>query len=838
MKDGNKSGVLSGGISSEFQERVMAEKLKLERRNIEQLEQCDKVSSSSPKQDDFETKDDVDDDNNMEEEEETEEDSAERKLREKEDEIRKLEEKRKLLENYYKKKLQEKVVSDKIEEKSKVKSRSSPKKKRKVEDISDSEDENSSGSSSSSSGRHRHKRKRRSKSKSKRSKHRSRGRSRNESKKHKRKSRRRSPSSSSSYSENPSSNVSSRSTSEKPVAKHKKSDKFPSTKDPKIESSNEFQSTEAAIKKLLESSKTSPHPPAPAQIKVKSISQLIEDKGEEAEEFFSDTDQLEGKSFLESVEKLDKLTSKSSEKTPSRSSHKHKKSSSSDKKSKSSSHKSSSSSSRHKSSSSSSRHKSHHKSSSHKSSRDKSRKSERKPREVEESKEDRSPVPDFSEELAMLPDFSLEDTGDNFDNITDGLEEMFAGVEDEDELQKIFQQYEPEATTGIDSASLKKQKQLDEREKSAASSSVLGKKRVAHGGPEASEKRPLHMKKPSLRTPAQAMHDRYKKLQQMRQQQMIEKKLTELTKEPAEDPGEGPSSSSSSMSGKVRVAHTGSSSAPPPVMNKARQQLMAREKVRAVAATPAVTNAKGSQRVAHTPGTETVRRPMVTPDRSSKVPTTVRQKYLNSIIEECLKISGGDELEAYTRAEREEKECCRKATSRMFYLNLIVNCIKKLRTEAAAVASRSSRPRPQTESLTEKRNLLTTHLQVLAGKKGTIGTWSNERTANLSVSEVDEKLLFAVMKKYVMTEEQLVENGYPRADPTDPSRVTMKKDRFGKVDPEKARLVAMDDEKRLCDRCGEIYLVSEDGRQVTSQQCVYHWGRLFKRKGNRGEHCI
>ena len=768
------------------------------------------------------------------EEEETEENSAERKLREKEDEIRKLEEKRKLLENYYKKKLQEKVVSDNIEEKSKVKSRPSTKKKRKVEDNSDSEDENSSGSSSSSSGRHRHKRKRRSKSKSKRSKHRSHGRSRNESKKHKRKSRRRSSSSSSSYSENLSSNVSSRSTSEKPVAKHKKSDKFSSIKGPKNESSNEFQSTEAAIKKLLESSKASPHPPA--QIKVKSISQLIEDKGEEAEEVFSDTDQLEGKSFLESVENLHKITSKSSEKTSSHSGHKHKKSSSSDKKSKSSSHKSSSSSSRHKPSSSSSRHKSHHKSSSsHKSSKDKSRKSERKPREVEESKEDKSPLPDFSEELAMLPDFSLEDTGDNFDNISDGLEEMFAGVEDEDELQRIFQQYEPEATAGIDSASLKKQKQLDEREKSAASSSVLGKRRVAHGGPEASEKRPLHMKKPSLRTPAQAMHDRYKKLQQMRQQQMIEKKLTELTEEPADDPGEGPSSS---MPGKVRIAHTGSSPALPPVMNKARQQLMAREKVRAVAATPAVTNTKGSQRVAHTPATETVRRPMVTPDRSSKVPTTVRQKYLNSIIEECLKISGGDELEAYTRAEREEKECCRKATSRMFYLNLIVNCIKKLRTEAAAVASRSSRPRPPTESLTEKRNLLTTHLQVLAGKKGTIGTWSNERTANLSVSDVDEKLLFAVMKKYVMTEEQLVENGYPRADPTDPSRVTMKKDRFGKVDPEKARLVAMDDEKRLCDRCGEIYLVSEDGRQITSQQCVYHWGRLFKRKGNRGEHCI
>ena len=109
MKDGNKTGVLAGGLASEFQERVISERLKLERRTMEQLEQCDKVSSSSPRQDD--TKDDEDDmEVNTEEDSqtETEEAIAERKLKEREEEINKLEEKRKLLENYYKKKLEEK----------------------------------------------------------------------------------------------------------------------------------------------------------------------------------------------------------------------------------------------------------------------------------------------------------------------------------------------------------------------------------------------------------------------------------------------------------------------------------------------------------------------------------------------------------------------------------------------------------------------------------------------------------------------------------------------------------------------------------------------------------
>merc|ERR1719219_2226290 len=94
----------------------------------------------------------------------------------------------------------------------------------------------------------------------------------------------------------------------------------------------------------------------------------------------------------------------------------------------------------------------------------------------------------------------------------------------------------------MDEASLRKQTQLEEKDKVAPSSSVVGKKRVAHEGSESSDRRPLHMKKPALKTPAQAMHDRYKKLQQMRQQQMIEKRLTELTED---DPGEGTSTSSS-----------------------------------------------------------------------------------------------------------------------------------------------------------------------------------------------------------------------------------------------------------------------------------------------------
>ena len=54
----------------------------------------------------------------------------------------------------------------------------------------------------------------------------------------------------------------------------------------------------------------------------------------------------------------------------------------------------------------------------------------------------------------------------------------------------------------------------------------------------------------------------------------------------------------------------------------------------------------------------------------------------------------------------------------------------------------------------------------------------------------------------------------------------MKVDEKKKVDPEKARIVAADDHKRLCDRCNTVYMVDDDGMQVDKEDCVHHWGRL------------
>ncbi len=67
---------------------------------------------------------------------------------------------------------------------------------------------------------------------------------------------------------------------------------------------------------------------------------------------------------------------------------------------------------------------------------------------------------------------------------------------------------------------------------------------------------------------------------------------------------------------------------------------------------------KGMPRVAHMPTDEALlRRPIIPPDAvgSSKVPSNVRQRYLDSIVDECLKLHIGNRQAAYERALKEEE---------------------------------------------------------------------------------------------------------------------------------------------------------------------------------------
>merc|ERR1719376_1187892 len=175
----------------------------------------------------------------------------------------------------------------------------------------------------------------------------------------------------------------------------------------------------------------------------------------------------------------------------------------------------------------------------------------------------------------------------------------------------------------------------------------------------------------------------------------------------------------------------------------------------------------------------------------------------------------------------------------MIYLNLAVNCIKRLRTEAAEEAKKSE------ERVKVKKNMKgnlgaqlvkqgeTSHFSILAGKPGATGTWSIEKEKEIKPEDVDETMLYKVLTKYILTEEQLKENGFPRPDPDREGMVLMKVDERQKPDPDKLKIVAASEDKRLCCRCGAIYRVDKTGLQEEKESCVYHWGRCFRARSSR-----
>ena len=66
--------------------------------------------------------------------------------------------------------------------------------------------------------------------------------------------------------------------------------------------------------------------------------------------------------------------------------------------------------------------------------------------------------------------------------------------------------------------------------------------------------------------------------------------------------------------------------------------------------------------------------------------------------------------------------------------------------------------------------------------------------------DVDEATLYRVLARHVLTEEQLVDNGYPRPDPAREGGVVMKVEERQKKDPDKVKIVEASEDKRLCCR--------------------------------------
>ncbi|NWU12850.1 REXO1 exonuclease, partial [Cephalopterus ornatus] len=219
------------------------------------------------------------------------------------------------------------------------------------------------------------------------------------------------------------------------------------------------------------------------------------------------------------------------------------------------------------------------------------------------------------------------------------------------------------------------------------------------------------------------------------------------------------------------------------------------------------------KRVAHVPSLQSpsLQRPVIPTEFGAKVPTNIRQRYLNLFIDECLKFCSSSQ-EAFDKALSEEKVAYERSTSRNIYLNVAVNTLKKLRSLV-----------PNSPSSTNKTSnkKVVSHEAVLGGKLAAKTSFTLNRSGSLRAEDLTGAALYRRLKDYLMTEEQLKENGYPMPHPDKAGRAVLFTAEEKKV---------LDSSCRICCRCGTEYMVSASGNCIRKEECVHHWGRLRKQR--------
>ncbi|KAM6187509.1 RNA exonuclease 1 homolog [Sarcoramphus papa] len=183
----------------------------------------------------------------------------------------------------------------------------------------------------------------------------------------------------------------------------------------------------------------------------------------------------------------------------------------------------------------------------------------------------------------------------------------------------------------------------------------------------------------------------------------------------------------------------------------------------------------------------TQKRPSI-PESGSKVPLETRQRYVRVFFAECFKICSTVN-EAFDKALTEEQSVYDRSGSKKMYLNFAVKTLKKLRDHGRLSNSRYS--------------------------SGAGSIKSEEEKAFTGGA------LYELLKDYLLTEEQLNENNFPRQNPEKNGSAVL----TGVV-----KNAGYDAFKRVCCRCGEVYAVTSSGEHRRIEECNYHSGRVLEQK--------
>ncbi|CDQ71411.1 unnamed protein product [Oncorhynchus mykiss] len=227
------------------------------------------------------------------------------------------------------------------------------------------------------------------------------------------------------------------------------------------------------------------------------------------------------------------------------------------------------------------------------------------------------------------------------------------------------------------------------------------------------------------------------------------------------------------------------------------------------------------KRVAHTPTMKSsaMKRPVIPTEFGAKVPTNVRQRYLNNFIDECMKFCPSEDL-AFQMALEEEKVVYDRSSSKNIYLNVAVNTLKKLRSKSSSPTS----PVARSPAVVGNRKAQS-HEEVLGGRLAAKTSFTINRTGKQQEEKLSGVRLYRKLRDYLMTEEQLQEHGYPRPHPERSGRAVVHNV------PEKKNV---DPFAKVCCRCGAEYKINANGNCVRKEECNHHWGRLRRHKVSGG----
>ncbi|XP_057319890.1 RNA exonuclease 1 homolog isoform X1 [Microplitis mediator] len=389
----------------------------------------------------------------------------------------------------------------------------------------------------------------------------------------------------------------------------------------------------------------------------------------------------------------------------------------------------------------------------------------------------------------------------------------------EEECLKIFQEYqESDHPKGV---TTKNETKADHE----AEAEEIGKKRVAHPLAASTVVRSHLPSQPLKRlpNPQQRMYERWKLMREATADKAVGKAARVPVAADKDLFGSSVAGEKSQVNGtnRIRIA---------PVSNVKSLEQAKKKVLESVAKVSAesktVAQTRKGARVAHIPQVvPQLIRPEPLQVTTQKFPLNIRQYYVNLMHDICIQIYTSGE-DAAQRALREELACHERCKALTVYKNSCMLAAHRLRKE---VDQNSSTCGGDDDSMPSSSGIVS-HDAVLAGKSK--GSWSVVKSKKI-ITDFKGSALYNVLKKWIMTEQQLRDNGFPRPHPDK----TKGRAKIYTINTRNQSIVSKVPNERYCSRCNKPYMVDKYGIAVQKENCIYHWGRKFTIRGEGKYSC-